>query len=551
MKQKTFIMSLMLVGLTFASCSDDDTAPAVTPTFPESIENTLKPDEKGELKFNASLAWQLTSDKVWLKFLTKEGNPVQYLADKAGEYTVSYTVTTGAQGFFEDEAVITLKQGDEERVIATVKRIAKERIVKMYKQASDGSRNIEEVEAQTDTQFDIQKAEHMGFMANFDWKLDLESLPAWIIEDESNTFRLRNLSGEAGQATDFDHLASFDVVLTERYRDLDGFITIRDMDSDYTYQFPIHAPAIKSGEIHWVGLEKDIKGGLTWDGQGTLVSIPPLGGAATWLPGKPATCHAVIRDNEYTVRVAEWDEALRKATEISLDQAWVKIEKQEGGKLTLKPNDFFERGVTRKLTLFLIPEGVEVTDLNDLYESYGYLFAMDKFGIPLTQYGLTGGFGIGARTQVVVDGYPKTVFKNKIEATEVANATEVIEKLGLVQTNNIYEYTLTAEDWDAKNELGKELELGVMPLGMELLGNWQMYQLYNSKFDPLDMNKPEGWATPSAYWKRQGSYPEVGQYSYFLNMTGRLPYAEITDDCLYVVFSNGTKDLGTIILRKQ
>lgn len=545
MKQKTFIMSLMLAGFALASCSDDDTAPAVTPTFPDSIENTLKPEEKGELKFNASLPWQLTSDKVWLKFLTKEGNPVQYLADKAGEYTVSYTLTTGAQGFTEDKAIITLKQGDEEQAIATVTRVGKERIVKMYKQASDGSRNIEEVESQTDTKFDIQKAEHMGFMANFDWKLDLESLPSWIIEDESNAFQLRNLSGEAGQVTDYDHLASFDVELAERYRDLDGFITIRDMESDYTYQFPIHAPAIEAGKIQWVGIEKDIKGGLTWDGQGTLVSIPPLGGTATWLPDEPAICHAVIRDNEYTVRIAQWDATNRKATEIPLDQTWVKIEKQEGGKLTLKPDEFQERGVTRELTLFLIPKGMEVSNLNDLYESYGYLFAMNKFGMPLTQYGLSGGFGIGSRTQIMVDGYPKKVFKSKTEATEVANAAEVIEKLGLVQTNNIYEYTLTAEEWDTGDELG------VMPLGMELLGNWQICQLYNSKFELLDSNKPEGWATASANWYKQGTYPEVGKYTYFLNMNGRLPYAEITDDCLYAVFTDGTKDLGTIIFRKQ
>ena len=545
MKQKIVIMSLMLSGFALASCSDDDTTPVIDPTFPESIENTLKPDEKGELKFNASLPWQLTSDKVWLKFLTKEGNSLQYLTNVAGEYTVTYTLTTGAQGFTEDKAIITLKQGDVEQAIATVTRVGKERIVKMYKQASDGSRNIEEVESQTDTQFDIQKAEHMGFMANFDWKLDLESLPAWIIEDENNAFLLRNLSGEAGQATDFHHLASFDVELAERYRDLDGFITIRDMESDYTCQFPIHAPAIEAGKIQWVGSEKDIKGGLIWDGQGTMVHIPPLGGAATWLPGKPATCHAVIRDNEYTIRMAQWDEVVRKATEIPLNQAWVKIEKQEGGKLTLKPDALTQRGTVRKLTLFLIPEGVEVTDLNDLYERYGYLFAMDKFGMPLTQYGPTGGFGMGAREQMIVDGYPKLCFKNKAEATEVADAAEIIEKLGLTQTNNIYEYTISADLWDAEGELG------VMPLGTELLGNWQICQLYNSKFEPLDMNKPEGWATSSANWNRQGSYPEEGtKYSYFLNLTGRLPYAEIADDCLYMVFSD-QKDLGTIILRKQ
>ena len=48
-------------------------------------------------------------------------------------------------------------------------------------------------------------------------------------------------------------MGSIDIKLEERYKDLSGYITIRDIESDYTCQFPVSAPGIEAGQIMWIG----------------------------------------------------------------------------------------------------------------------------------------------------------------------------------------------------------------------------------------------------------------------------------------------------------
>lgn len=542
MKNKGFILTFALAGFIAFSCSDEDSAPVVNPVFPESISCDLRPEEEGELVFGATLNWQLTSDKQWLKFIDEDGSTVQHLTGKAGEQTVKFTVTNGAQGFESDKAVVKLRQGDKEQPVAEVTRAAKERIVKMYQPVANTTELMEVTEL-VDNQFDTRKMERIGFSANFDWKVDVESLPAWIVEDESSVFHLKNLSGEAGQKADFNRMANLDVDVAVRYQDVDGFITIRDLNSDYTCQFPIHAPGIEAGKIQWVGELSELKNGYSWDGKGTQVKGKLTGGGMeyTWSE-EPVACHVVVRDNKFTPHFVRWDVGTKTATEISAEESWVKIEKQSEGILTLKADEYPVRASSRDITLFLLPEGVEIADFTSEFESYGYSFDMNRYGISLKQYGLAGGFGIGARE----NSGGRRIFKVKAEGTESTETSEIVEKLKLAQTNNIYEYTITADEWDAQDEIG------IMPLGLELFGKWQMFKLYNSEFECLE-NKPVGWSTATS-WDRIGAYPEVGAYSYFLNMTNRLPFADITDSCLYVVFCKDEgegRDLGTIVIRKQ
>lgn len=540
MKNKAFILTLALAGCVAFSCSDDEAA-SVSPVFPESISCNLHPEEEGELKFNASLNWQLLSDKQWLKFIDEDGAMVQHLTGKAGEQTVRFTVTDGAQGFDADKVIITLRQGSEEKTVAEVTRTAKERIVKMY-QPVGNTRELAEVSELVDNQFDTQKTERIGFYANFDWKLDTESLPAWIVEDESNAFLLKNLSGEAGQEVSFERMANLDVDIAARYQDVDGFITIRDLNSDYTCQFPVHAPAIEASKIHWVGQLGELKSGYVWDGKAIQVKAKQTGSGMeyTWIE-EPVKCHVVTRNNKFTPHFVQWNASTKTATEVSAEESWVKVEKQEGGFVTLKADEYPVRGSSRDMMLFLLPEGVEIDDFTSEFESYGYSFDQNRYGINLKQYGLSGGFGIGAKDMSTYR------FKVNAEGTEVNDKSEIIEKLKLAQTNNIYEYTVTAEEWDAAGELS------IMPLGLELLGRWQLFKIYNEKFEYLGI-KPEGWSTATS-WQRLGAYPEAGTtYSYYLNMTNRLPFADITDNCLYIVFCKDEgegQDVGTIVIRKQ
>ena len=530
-------VAVVALGLGAVSCSSDDNEAYVEPVFPDNVATyDIRPDEVDELTFDANLNWVLTSDKQWMKFRDGEGNSVQHLQGKAGEkLAVEFTVTDGAQDFVEDVATVLLRMGGKEQPIAKVTRAAKERIVIMYKAAG---KEFEEITELIDEEFDSQKMALIGFSANFDWKIDMTSLPSWITEDENRTFRIKNLSGEAGQAVDINRVAAIDVALEERYTDREGYITVRDMNSDYTHQFRIYAPAIEEGKIQWIGNVTELKRGFLWDDKGNQLKKSLASNEVTWLD-TPVVCHVVIRNNDFTPHFVEWDAATKTAIELSPEESWVKVVKQEKGLLTLAAENNPVRGNYRKMIMFLLPKGVDVDDFTSCFtETGGYLFDASSYGISLEQYGLLGGFALGERIQ---NGY-RYEFSMIEEAKEIADKTEIVEKLNLVQPNNIYEYTVSKEDWDS----GKDL--GIAPLS--LIENWSQYKLYNSRFECMD-SKPVGWSTASS-WSRMGAYSD-NVYTYFLRLSNRLPYDDIADDCLYIVFYNGIndKDLGTIVIRKK
>lgn len=530
-------VAIVALGLGAASCSSDDKEVYVDPVFPDNVATyDIRPDEVGELTFDANINWVLASDKQWMKFQDENGNNVQHLQGKAGEkLAVKFTVTDGAQDFVEDVATVLLRMGGKEQPIAKVVRAAKERIVTMYKAVG---KEPEEITELIDEEFDSQKIDLIGFSANFDWKVDINSLPSWITEDENRTFRLKNLSGEAGQVVDFSRMAAIDVALEERYTDREGYITVRDMNSDYTHQFRIYAPAIEEGKIQWIGNVTELKSGFLWDDKGNQLKKSLASNEVTWLD-IPVVCHVVIRNNDFTPHFVEWDAATRTAIELTPEESWAKVVKQEKGVLTLAAQSNPVRGNYRKLTMFLLPKGVEVDDFTSYFtEAGGYLFDPGSYGIGLEQYGLLGGFALGERVQ---NGY-RYEFSTIEEAKEMMDKTEIVEKLNLVQPNNIYEYTISEEEWNSNKDLG------IAPLS--LIENWSQCKLYNSRFESLD-SKPEGWSTASS-WQRMGAYMD-NTYTYFLRLSNRLPYADIADDCLYLVFYNGinNKDLGTIVIRKK
>lgn len=63
-------------------------------------------------------------------------------------------------------------------------------------------------------------------------------------------------------------MGSIDIKLEERYKDLSGYITIRDIESDYTCQFPVSAPGIEAGQIMWIGQVVNLRRGITWNDKG-------------------------------------------------------------------------------------------------------------------------------------------------------------------------------------------------------------------------------------------------------------------------------------------
>lgn len=527
MKKITYIFLSLLVSFITASCSDDDESTVVTPVFPESQLFEIQPGEVCKISFEANQVWRLTTDKQWLKFVDETGK-YQSITGKAGKQNIQVTVTNGAQGFSGDKALVQLTMANETQTIAELSRPAKERMVQMY---TTNGQEIVKIDEFVDATFG--RAEQIGFEANFDWTIDTESLPRWLISAGSEYNRIENLCGEAGQTVSFSRMASVDVEQALRYKDLAGTITIRAIDGDYSCSFPISAPGIEAGKIQWIGNALTLRAGLIWDDKGNHLLKDGASGDLS-LTDDPAICHALIRNNDFTCHFVEWDSQAKVAKEIPAEEVWVELVNQEEGALTLQAKNNMVRAM-RTAVLFLVPNDIEV-DYNTYFSRNNgkFNFNPSGFGLELTQYGLSGGFE--AYTQI-----NSMKFEKLPNVVEAANRVEIAEKLGLEKIDNIYERSFTAEEWNVTNRIH------IAALG--LIEKWFNYELFNSRFESMGV-VPAGWAT-TEQWKTGNVYDESYNATQSLVLDARVPFAKITDSCLYIVIRNDKgDDLGTFVIRK-
>lgn len=526
MKKITYLLWSLLLGFVMASCSDDEETAAVAPIFPESQTFDIRPGEVREISFDANQVWKLTTDKQWLKFVDETGK-YQSLTGKAGAQTVQITVTDGALGFEGDKALVQLTMAGETQTIAELNRPAKERMAKMYMMEGQNTIQIDEFVDAT-----IGRSEQIGFEANFDWKIDVESLPEWLKNAGGEYSKIENLCGEAGQKVNIHRMAQVDVDQTRRYADLAGSITIRAIEGDYTCSFPISAPGIETGKIQWIGNALTLRAGLIWDDKGNHLLKDGASGDLSETD-VPAQCHVLIRDNAFTCHFVEWDAQSRTAVEIPVEAAWVEVVKQENGLLTFQAKNNTVRAI-RNAAVFLVPEGVEVDYSTYFSRTGNFNFNAAGFGMELMQYGLSGGFEVHKQINSIK-------FEEMSNVSKVENVTEIAEKLGLTKVDNIYERSFTAEEWNMTERIH------IAALG--LIERWENYELFNSRFESMGA-VPTGWATGER-WSMGNVYDESYKSTQSLVLDRRVAFDEITDDCLYIVIRNRSgKDVGTFVIRK-
>ncbi len=206
MKKLEYILLGLLVGFAMGGLAHPMmNAGVVDPVFPESqsTKSYLIRYAKSALKL--STEWRVTTDKQWLKFIDETGK-FQSLTGKAGKQTVRVTATNGALGFTDDKAQVKLTMGGKTQTIAEMNRAAKERVAKMY--TVKGS-DIIEINEFVDKTFN--RTEQIGFEANFDWKIDMASLPGWILSEGAESSLIENLCGEAGQTISHNRMGSIDI----------------------------------------------------------------------------------------------------------------------------------------------------------------------------------------------------------------------------------------------------------------------------------------------------------------------------------------------------
>lgn len=527
-------LSLVMVGLSFMACSNDDEKVIVAPEFPECQQIEIQPEQVYGLNFEANQEWRISSDRQWLKFIDGTGK-FQSLTGKAGHQTVQFTATNGAQGFEGDKASIQLTMGGLTQVIAELSRTPKTREVKMY--TTQGIQMVEIDELKLE-ELNDKNGVSLNFYANFDWRIDPTTIPDWLTDRTSSLLPLKNLCGEAGQLPVYNKMATVVVPLSERYTDRNTQISLRAISGDYTIQFPISAPGIAPHKILWLptGGATRVSGQYLWNDKGKQLINEQGGGSNMIETEVPVMCQVLTRDNNYTCHFVQWDSDNRQAVEVptdQLNQLWAKIEKDENGRITLKAEPNMQREA-RTLYFFIQPHDT-VIDFNDSFSAMGnFNFSDQGYGVKLEQYALYGGFDIWKQVNSMK-------YEKLAEATQVADASAIIEGLKLTRIDNIYERTFTAAEWDMAEKID------IAALGIPST-SWE-FELYNSEFESLGFQAAD-WAgsfTPG------NIYPDgYDKPSYRAVVIGnRKPMAGITDSCLYIVLRENGSDLGTFVLRKE
>ena len=114
---KLWMGLMVMVPLLVCSCEEKNGA--VAPVFPTEVVNyTVEPGDEVVVTFSANADWQLSSDAMWCKvdgFLDTTG--------KAGEQQIAFVISADGQSVDEDKANISLRMGDESKVIAIVTRV--------------------------------------------------------------------------------------------------------------------------------------------------------------------------------------------------------------------------------------------------------------------------------------------------------------------------------------------------------------------------------------------------------------------------------------------
>ena len=136
--------------------------------FPKQQELTCDAGKTTSFTFNVEDNWQLSSDAIWCKFVTANGEQYDQ-SGGAGTHTATLRIT---DELIKDEpttANITMRIGGTERIVATVLRSAKEFTVDIYD--TDGKR-LDAIEIGYEEWYTLEVEANLRFAAT--------DIPDWI-----------------------------------------------------------------------------------------------------------------------------------------------------------------------------------------------------------------------------------------------------------------------------------------------------------------------------------------------------------------------------------
>lgn len=182
------VVAVLLLATLGISCQEEEATNISLPN-----EQTILCDagDKPQLSFSVDGAWHLSSNALWCKFITPNGE-MQDMAGKAGKVSVMLKISDLNQTEESSVATITIRVGEQCGTLATVERSSRDLYVKLFDAEGNATNTIE---IGYDTYIET------SFEANFTFAAT--NLPEWVEvaeRDASGRITITNaISGRAGE----------------------------------------------------------------------------------------------------------------------------------------------------------------------------------------------------------------------------------------------------------------------------------------------------------------------------------------------------------------
>ena len=193
------LASMLLLG----GCQEPDEV--ITPNFPEAATATVMAGEKFEFTITPNMQWTLkipTEATTHFSFL-KGASELYTLRGTAGEQVITVQVSDKEEFDINRTCAIEMTMGEETRVIMTLTRSSKERMIKIYNCDFDTTEEMFVTDEDGAWVFSTTAADRIDWVwsneqwmqrilvdANFAWTLGANT-PQWLISNATN--------GKAGQ----------------------------------------------------------------------------------------------------------------------------------------------------------------------------------------------------------------------------------------------------------------------------------------------------------------------------------------------------------------
>lgn len=159
-------MMLLVAVATLVACEQKPQTDEIR--FPEAVVIECEAGDTPSISFNATAAWQLSSNAIWCNFYTPAGK-LQDMSGAIGNHTIMLNISTEGLKDKTTEATITMKMGGRTATIATVRRAAERLTLNIYTPEGEPIEAIE-----------LGYNEYIPFEVEANFRFAATDFPEWV-----------------------------------------------------------------------------------------------------------------------------------------------------------------------------------------------------------------------------------------------------------------------------------------------------------------------------------------------------------------------------------